>query len=188
MSEFKWQPRLATEADIPAIQSLLEISARTIQLDVYTSAQIESAIGPIYAVDQQLIKDETYYLVEYQSHLVGCGGWSRRKVLFGADRGQGSKPQFLDPTKDAAKVRAFFVHPNWARKGIGASILKTCEAQIRMAGFLSAEMVATLSGEPLYLAFGYSPVEQFNIPLPNDLELPVVRMEKSFGTVCESLM
>ena len=187
MKEQKWKPRLATERDIPAIQSLLESSARMLQSDVYTAAQIESAIGPVYAVDRQLIKDETYYVVEYQSQLVGCGGWSRRKTLYGADQGEESTAQFLDPTQHAAKVRAFFVHPHWARKGIGAAILQICESQIQVRGFLSAEMVATLSGVPLYTAFGYSPVEQFTIPLPTDLELAVVLMRKSLGIVCEEL-
>ena len=179
MSNPNWLPRLATEYDIPAIQSLLEDSARRLQADVYSPVQIEAAIGPIFAVDRQLIQDQTYYLVEHEDELVGCGGWSRRKTLFGASRGPDSADNLLEPTQDPAKVRAFFVHPDWARKGIGSAIMRVCEEQIRKAGFNSVEMVATLSGEPLYASFGHDAIERFQIPMANGLELPAVRMRKS---------
>ena len=179
----QWQPRVALEEDQTAIQSLLEASVRKLQTDVYSAAQIEAALGPVYAVDHQLIKDGTYFVVESGGNLIGCGGWSRRKTLYGAGLAQVQPDHLLDPTQDSAKVRAFFVHPHWARQGVGSAIMQVCERHIRLAGFKSAEMIATLTGEPLYGSFGYEAGERYPISLPNGLELPVVRMTKTLDFV-----
>jgi len=175
-----WQPRLAREEDVPALVELIRISSRALQAPYYSSAQIEAALGPIFAVDRQLIRDGTYFIVEQNSAILGCGGWSKRKALYGGDSERPTEDAMLDPTRDAARIRAFFVHPSWARRGIGKSILLACEQAIVSARFLTADLVATLAGEPLYAAGGYMVVERYEIPMANRLDLPVVRMSKSF--------
>jgi N-acetylglutamate synthase-like GNAT family acetyltransferase len=176
-----WQPRLAREQDVPALDELIRLSSRALQARYYSSAQIEAALGPIFAVDRQLIRDGTYFVVESKNIIIGCGGWSKRKSLYGGDNGQRNDETILDPNHDSARIRAFFVHPAWARKGIGASILKACEEAIVSAGFLKADLVGTLAGEPLYAAFDYTVLERCEIPMTNGLSLPVVRMTKVFG-------
>jgi Acetyltransferase (GNAT) family len=176
-----WQPRLAREEDVPALAELIRISSRTLQAPYYSNAQIEAALGPIFAVDRQLIRDGTYFVVEQNSTIIGCGGWSKRKSLYGGDSDRPSEDAMLDPTRDAARLRAFFVHPSWARRRIARSILYACEGAIVSAQFLTADLVATLAGEPLYAAFGYSVVERYEIPMANGLSLPVVRMSKCLG-------
>jgi GNAT superfamily N-acetyltransferase len=112
--------------------------------------------------------------------VVGCGGWSRRHAVFGGDRARAGEDATLDPARDPARIRAFFVHPDWARRGLGRSILSACESAIRTAGFHSAVLVATLAGEPLYAAFGYTVAGHYEVPLSGGLALPVVRMIKKF--------
>ena len=140
---------------------------------------MEAALGPIFSVDRQLIRDGTYFVVEREGTIVGCGGWSRRRSLYGGDSGRTSEDELLDPKQDAARVRAFFVHPAWARRGIGRSIMVACEQAIVHARFRNVEIVATLAGEPLYARFGYVVVERYEIPMAGGLSLPVVRMSKS---------
>jgi GNAT superfamily N-acetyltransferase len=195
-----WPLRLAEPADIPAIEKLIPLSARGLQRDCYSSQQIEAALGTVFGVDRQLISDGTYFVVEDQGSsrrreeaegpirpppyvggygkLIGCGGWSRRQSLFGSDQGRGIEPE-LDPARDAARVRAFFVHPQWARQGIGRSLIIACEQAIIQARFKKVELVATLPGEPLYRALDYVDIERFEIPLAGGLMLPVVRMIKT---------
>ena len=121
----------------------------------------------------------TYFVAEGEGQVIACGGWSRRKSLFGGDQGRVEADDgLLDPARDAARVRAFFVHPAWARRGIGRSLLAACEAAIRQAHFRRVELVATLAGEPLYASFAYGVAERYQAPLPNSLRLPVVRMTK----------
>jgi hypothetical protein len=175
-----WQPRLARDQDAPALAELIGVSARTLQTPYYSAAQIEAALGPIFAVDRQLIRDGTYFVIEQNGTILGCGGWSKRKSLYGGDSGRPTEDDKLDPKSDAARIRAFFVHPSCARQGIGKSILKTCEDAIISAQFLKADLIATLAGEPLYAAHGYSVFERYEVPLTNGLSLPVVRMSKSF--------
>jgi N-acetylglutamate synthase-like GNAT family acetyltransferase len=176
-----WQPRLAREQDISALEELIRLSSRTLQAPYYSAAQIEAALGPIFAVDRQLIRDSTYFVIEHEGSIVGCGGWSKRKSLYGGDSERPAEDTRLDPRRDPARIRAFFVHPEWARRGIGKSILKACEEAIVAAQFLTADLVATLAGEPLYAAFDYSVIERYEIPMANSLHLPVVRMTKSFS-------
>ena len=172
--------RLASVDDIPALEDLIPLSVRALQSPFYTSAQMEGAIGTVYGVDRQLISDGTYFVVEHSGQIVGSGGWSRRRSLFGGDRTRVEEDAALDPAHDPARIRAFFVHPNWARRGIGRALLSACESAIRDASFREAVLVATLAGEPLYASFGYSAVERYEVQLPNGLSLPMVRMVKSF--------
>jgi len=148
--------RQAVVADIPALQQLLEISVRGLRAGDYTPTQIEGALQTIYGVDSQLIADGTYYVVEADTDrdsdvaaplkIVGCGGWSKRRTLFGGDQCSGREDDLLDPRSDTAKIRAFFVHPDWTRKGIGTLLLDRCEDAAKAEGFTSFEMGATLTG------------------------------------------
>jgi GNAT superfamily N-acetyltransferase len=173
-----WPLRPARETDVPAIEALIPVSVRALQAAYYTAAQMEAALGPVFGVDRQLIRDGTYFVVEDAATIVGCGGWSKRRSLYGGDRGRAGEDDRLDPAHDAARVRAFFVHPACARRGIGRAIMAECERAIRAAGFRKVEIVATLAGEPLYAAFGYGVSERYPIPLSGGLTLPVVRMSK----------
>ena len=173
-----WEPRLAREKDIPALEALIPVSVRTLQAGYYSAAQREAALGPVFGVDRQLIRDGTYFVVEHDGQVVGCGGWSKRKSLYGGDRGRTGEDAPLDPHRDPARIRAFFVHPAWARRGIGRSIIVACEGAIRQAGFRSIELAATLAGEALYAASGYSPVRRYEVDLAGGLHLPVVLMNK----------
>jgi GNAT superfamily N-acetyltransferase len=170
--------RQAIPADVPTLRALIDASVRELQASDYTSAQIEGALQSVYGVDSQLIADGTYFVVESEAAVVGCGGWSKRKTLFGGDRWTDREDALLNPQRDAAKIRAFFVHPKWVRRGIGSMILEACEKAASAAGFTRCEMGATLTGVPLYRARGYVAVETLEAPLANEETLTVVRMEK----------
>ena len=142
---------------------------------------MEAALGTVFGVDCQLIRDGTYFVADHDAQIVGCGGWSRRSSLYGGGSGRASEDDLLNPQRDAARVRAFFVHPAWSRRGIGSSIMAACERAIVETGFRRADIVATLAGEPLYTSFGYAVVERYNIVLAGGLSLPVVRMTKSMS-------
>lgn len=177
-----WPLRLARESDIPALEVLIPLSVHGLQAAHYSQAQMDAAMGPVFGVDRQLIRDGTYFVAEESGLIVGSGGWSRRRSLYGSDAARGGEDTLLDPQFDAARVRAFFVHPSWARRGIGRSIMVACEQAIAEAGFRSVDIVATLAGEPLYASFGYAVCERFEIPMAGGLGLPVVRMSKSMRT------
>lgn len=174
----------ATIEDIPRLRGLIEASVRGLQAGDYSPSQIEGALQSVYGVDSQLIADGTYFVAEAGNHsarqkiLAGCGGWSKRKTLYGGDQFSGRQDSLLDPTHDAAKIRAFFVHPAWARQGIGGLILAECESAAKQAGFTRLEMGATLSGVPFYRAKGYIAIENQEAPLGNGEKLPIIRMEK----------
>ena len=144
-SEFEIRP--AAEADIPQLRELIELSVRVLQKDDYTPEQIEGAIGHALGLDTQLVLDATYFVAEpvgADSVIAGCGGWSYRKTLFGSDHGPDREAALLDPRVDAAKIRAIFVHPQWARRGLGSMILRHCEEAAQAAGFRRLEMGSTL--------------------------------------------
>jgi GNAT superfamily N-acetyltransferase len=171
--------RLACEADIPALRALIDVSVRTLQAGDYSPGQIERALSTLLGVDSQLISDQTYFVVEdSMGQIAGCGGWSKRHTLFGSDRVPARENDLLDPQVDAAKIRAFFVHPDSARKGVASLILEACEKAAAAAGFRRFEMGATLTGERLYLLRGYSVVERIEVPLGNGCSYPVIRMTK----------
>jgi len=173
-----WTLRLAREEDIPALEELIPLSVRSLHAPYYSPAQMEAALGPVFGVDRQLIRDGTYFVAEHDGQVVGCGGWSRRKSLFGGDHGRDEEDAVLEPDREPARIRAFFVHPAWTRRGIGRSLLAACEEAIVAAGFRTVDLVATLAGEPLYAAFGYSVVERYEVAIAGGLGLPVVRMTR----------
>lgn len=177
--------RFAGERDVPALRFLIEASVLGLQGEDYSAAQLERALKTVYGVDTQLISDGTYFVAEAredssasQAVIVGCGGWSKRKTLYGGDQWVGREDSSLDPAVDAAKIRAFFVHPAWARRGVGGMILEACEEAARAAGFRRLEMGATLTGVPFYLANGYEVLESCEVPMSDGMTLPIVRMGK----------
>jgi GNAT superfamily N-acetyltransferase len=183
----KIQIRQAALADVPVLRNLIDASVRGLQTGDYTPSQIDSGLAIDYGVDTQLIRDGSYFVAEAESDnsaailtpsIVGCGGWSKRKTLYGGDQWTGREAALLDPKQDAAKIRAFFVHPSWARRGIGSMILEACESAALAEGFTRFEMGATLTGVPFYQARGYVCLENLEVPLANGENLPIVRMEK----------
>jgi GNAT superfamily N-acetyltransferase len=171
--------RLATSADIPALGRLIGESVRGLSVGYYTSLQIESALRHVFGPDTQLIADQTYYVAEDEpGELIAAGGWSRRRTLFGGDQMKGTTDPLLDPATEAARLRAFFVHPAWARRGLGRRLFERCAEDAVRAGFRTLELVATLPGEPLYLALGFAPLERRLVALPDGEPLPVVRMTR----------
>ena len=177
------QIRKAIAADVPRLREVIEASVRGLQGGDYSPAQIEGALQSVYGVDTQLIADGTYLAAEVldsqgKPEIVGCGGWSKRKTLYGGDQYAGREDLLLDPAQHAAKIRAFFIHPKWARRGIGSLILEACENAVLEAGFTRLEMGATLSGVAFYKAKGYAVVENQEVPLGNGEVLPIVKMEK----------
>jgi GNAT superfamily N-acetyltransferase len=181
--------RKATAADAPRLREVIEASVRGLQAEDYSPAQMEGALKSVYGVDSQLIADGTYLVAEIldsnqdsETHpeIVGCGGWSKRKTLYGGDQFAAREDSLLDPARDAARIRAFFVHPSWARRGIGSRILEACENAAKGAGFTRLEMGATLSGVAFYQAKGYAALENLEAPLGNGEALAIVRMAKEF--------
>jgi len=179
MSQANIRLRLASPEDVPVLRQLIDASVRGLQTQDYSPAQIEGALKTVFGVDSQLIADGTYIVAEAEAMIVGCGGWSKRKTLYGSDHWTGREDSLLDPASDAAKIRAFFIHPGWARRGVGTLILNACEDAARAAGFTRYEMGATLTGARLFGVKGYVAVKPISIPLVNGESLPVIHMEKS---------
>ena len=174
-----WTARLAREDDIPALEELIPLSVRGLRAHFYSAAQVDAALGSVFGVDRQLIRDQTYFVVEAENEIIGCGGWSKRKTLFGSDHQTNRDDAELDPAKEPARIRAFFIHPTRARRGIARAILEECEKAIRTAGFKSIELAATLPGEPFYAGCGYVSGERSSVPLSDNLNLPIVHMNKT---------
>lgn len=185
--------RLAGLGDVDRLRVLIDRSVRELQSADYTAVEIDLALDAVYGVDTQLIRDGTYFVVETPidaaggpagasgsapSRIVGCGGWSRRRTLYGGDQFAHRESALLDPAVDAAKIRAFFVDPDWARRGIGSLILVACERAASEAGFTRLEMGATLTGVPFYRAHGYRECDRHTIALPRGESLAIVRMER----------
>jgi GNAT superfamily N-acetyltransferase len=198
MKRAKIRIRKAVVAEIPVLRELIELSVRELQAQDYTPAQVEGALETVFGVDSQLIADGTYFVAEAKAvdapfgaattggaknteaswTIAGCGGWSKRKTLYGSDHWIGREDALLDPQRDAAKIRAFFIHPAWARQGIGSRILEACEIAATTAGFRNYEMGATLTGAKLFGVKGYTALEKIEIPLKGGLSLSVIRMAK----------
>jgi N-acetylglutamate synthase-like GNAT family acetyltransferase len=169
--------RRATSDDVLSLETLIAESARGLGQRDYSPRQIEAAIGTAWAVDRQLIQDGTFWIAEVSGEIIGCGGWSRRRAVAGASATV-TETDVLSPANDAARIRAFFVHPRWARRGIGTALLKQCEEEARAAGFRSVELLATLSGERLYASRGYSSGEPYEFPLGRGQSNTVIPMRK----------
>jgi len=176
--------RKAVASDVPRLREVIDASVRGLQAQDYSPSQIDSALQSVYGVDSQLIADGTYLLAEVveagatKPAIVACGGWSKRKTLYGGDRWTGREDDLLDPHRDAARIRAFFVDPAWARRGVGTLILEACESAAKAAGFTRLEMGATLTGVPFYRVKGYMELEHLAVPLANGESLAIVRMAK----------
>ena len=173
--------RLADERDAPALRALMDAAIRDLQAPFLNPAQL-AASAAIMGLDTQLIADRGYFVVESEGRIVGCGGWSRRATLFGGDHSAGRDAALLDPTREPARVRAMYTHPDFARRGVGRMILAACEAAAAAAGFGECELAATLAGEPLYLACGYREIERFVAATPDAVEVPLVRMGKRLAS------
>jgi GNAT superfamily N-acetyltransferase len=170
--------RLATTADIPALERLIGRSVRGLSVGYYTERQIELALVHVFGVDTQLIADGTYFVAEAGEQIAGCGGWSKRKTLYGGDQFKSNEDSLLDPATEPARIRAFFIDPEFARRGIGRQIIEACEQAAVAAGFRGLEMGATLPGVPMYEAVGYEAIESLEVPMPDGESLPIVRMGK----------
>lgn len=162
--------RLATPADLPALTALMDAAIGELQRGFLDEAQI-AASRRLMGLDTQLVADGTYFVVQDGDAIAGCGGWSRRATLYGGDHSPGRDAALLDPATDAARVRAMYTHPAFARRGVGRLILSLCEAAARAEGFARVQLAGTLSGEPLYAACGYSVIERIiddrgGVPVP----------------------
>ena len=173
--------RTATFADVPQIEALIVRSARGLSADDYRPSQVEGALRGAFGVDTQLLVDRTYFAVEEHGRLVGCGGWSFRSTLFGGDARTDRDSSVLDPRTQAAKVRAFFVDPGNARRGIGTLLLERCEKEARARGFTHIELMATLPGVKLYAARGYVGTDKVDYDLGNGETIEFIPMRKALG-------
>jgi N-acetylglutamate synthase-like GNAT family acetyltransferase len=170
--------RRAVLDDIPSLEQLIALSARGLSKGYYTPAQTESAIRYVFGVDTQLLIDGTYFVVEENGEIIACGGWSKRNTLFGGDQFKTDTDPLLDPLKDAARVRAFFVHPDKARFGVGRMLINACEQAALENGFSKMEMGATLPGVPFYTKMGYHELSKIDLPLPDGEVMGIVKMGK----------
>ena len=172
--------RLATPADLDALRAVMALAIAELQKGFLDEAQI-AASRAVMGLDTQLIADGTYFIVERGGAIAGCGGWSRRATLYGGDHSTNLRdPALLDPATDAARIRAMYTHPDHARRGVGRRVMTLCEEAARAAGFTRAELMATLSGEPLYRACGYAPIERVTATA-DDVAVPLIRMGKTLG-------
>jgi GNAT superfamily N-acetyltransferase len=169
--------RLATMADLPELKALMAMAIRELVGAYLDAARVEASFE-IMGVDTQLIEDGTYFAIEGEGRIVGCGGWSRRATLFGGDHSANRDARLLDPAVEPARVRAMYTHPDFARRGIGRFVLSLCEAAAAREGFRSLELVATVAGEPLYRACGFSVIERIEVPTPKGVTVPCARMSK----------
>ena len=173
--------RKASLDDRSQIERLIAESARGLSRADYNDAQIEAAIATVFGVDTDLIDDATYFVAESAGELIACGGWSRRRTLFGGDQYAARDASYLDPASEPAKIRAFFVHPNHARKGLARAILNRCESEAAAYGFRALELMATMPGLKFYLACGYVPLGDYDLALKDGVKLELMPMRKELA-------
>ncbi len=171
--------RVATEDDVPALGALIEVSARQLSTAFYSPQQIDAAVAHVFGVDTQLISDGTYFVIDAPDGPAAAGGWSARRTLYGGDQTKAGSDPRLDPRTEPARIRAFFVHPNWARRGLGRQLFAACSRAAWDAGFRNFELMATRPGEPLYDALGFTVVERVVVKLPGGVEVPFARMHRA---------
>lgn len=174
-------PRLASPDDVQNIQSLIARSVRALSVGFYTPAEYEAALVHVFGVDTQLITDGTYYVVDSPDGLAAAGGWSKRRTLYGGDQMKDVADPLLDPAVDAARIRAFFVDPAWARRGLGTTLYRVCADAARAAGFRTLELMATAPGEPLYERLGFVADERTSLSLPGGVSLKLIRMSRDIA-------
>ena len=170
--------KIATLADIPTIEKLMELSINQLLGPLLTKEQLEASFDSM-GLDDQLIKDGTYFMIFNGDVFVGCGGWSNRETLFGGNHTPNRDSNFLDPIKDSARIRAMYTHPSWARKGIGSLVMHLGENAARKLGFKKCELMATQSGKLLYETQGYEPIEDILYETETGKTVPMIRMEKT---------
>lgn len=173
--------RVATIADVPVLEQLITDSVRGLNAGRYTQAEMDAALAGVFGVDTQLIADGTYYVMDGSSGPAAAGGWSGRRTLFGGDKMKGAEDPRLDPLTERARIRAFFVHPDWSRRGLARQLYGACERAAQAAGFRGFELMATLPGEPLYVALGFSVVERVVVAIAG-LDVSFTRMTREFET------
>jgi GNAT superfamily N-acetyltransferase len=170
--------RLATLEDVPALTALMQAAIRQLLPQFLKPQEVEASFA-VMGLDSQLIADGTYFVIEEDGVIAGCGGWSRRATLFGGNHSAGRDARLLDPATEAARVRAMYTDPAFVRRGIGRRILALCEDAARAEGFRRAELGATMGGQPLYEASGYQPIELLQVDTPNGIKVPILRMGKA---------
>ena len=170
--------RVATRADVPALHHLIATSVRQLSAGFYAVEQIEAALSRVFGVDTQLIEDGTYFIIDGEAGIAAAGGWSGRRTLYGGDQAKNGSDPLLDPRTEAARIRAFFVHPAYARRGLARQLYDVCEGAARGAGFRQFELMATLPGEPLYLALGFT-IDERVVLAPDGIAVPFARMSRS---------
>jgi GNAT superfamily N-acetyltransferase len=171
--------RLAVPDDMPALRAVMDAAIRQL-LPAFLPPEKVQASFAVMGLDSQLIEDGTYFVLEKDGVIAGCGGWSRRATLFGGNHTAGRDARLLDPRTEAARIRAMYTAPAFARQGVGRRIIELCEAAAKAEGFASAELGATAGGEPLYRACGYSDIEHLEVPTPAGVTVPITRMGKRF--------
>jgi GNAT superfamily N-acetyltransferase len=170
--------RRASPRDVQALGELIARSGRGLSAPYYTEVQAEALTREVFGVDTQLIADGTYFVIEVDGKLVACGGWSRRRTLFGGDQMKEGPDPLLDPVSEPARIRAFFVDPGMARRGLGRRLLDECIRAAKAGGFHALELASTLPGEPLYLARGFRVLERFDLELSGGVRVPLTRMRR----------
>jgi GNAT superfamily N-acetyltransferase len=171
--------RHATPKDVPRLETLIAESVRALSAGYYSARQVESALRFVFGVDTQLIADRTYYVIEGSTGFAACGGWSKRRTLYGGDLHKSERDPLVDPRTSPARIRAFFVHPSWARRGLARRLYAACRNAAEAAGFTAFELGATLPGVPLYTRLGFKPVERIDEAMPDGVALPIVRMRRA---------
>lgn len=171
--------RRAVADDVAALRGLIELSARGLSTGYYSPEQIEAAVTHVFGVDTQLIADGTYFVIDGPEGPAAAGGWSARRTLYGGDQMKGAADPLLDPSSEPARIRAFFVHPQWARRGLARRLYDACAEAAQAAGFDHFELMATRPGEPFYAALGFEIVERVLVPLPGGVDVPFARMRRA---------
>lgn len=168
--------RAASAADVPALEALIARSARGLSTGFYSDAELEAVLNEVFGVDSQLIADGSYFVIELDGATVACGGWGKRSTGCGGDKAKKKPERLLDPALEAAKIRAFFVDPTMARRGLGSMLMDHCAAEAAAAGFTQLELIATLPGVPLYRTLGFVEIETYDLALT--VPVPVVLMRR----------
>ncbi len=172
--------RLARKADMPQMRALMRMAIERLQQGFLSPEQVEAS-KYLMGLDSLLVRDQTYFAIMAGEVMAGCGGWSRRRTLFGGDHTDGRDPELLDPEKDAARVRAMYTHPDYTRRGIGTLILELCEQAARQEGFTKLELAATMAGVPLYKHYGFVETERWMEKTPAGVDVPLAKMVKEMG-------
>jgi GNAT superfamily N-acetyltransferase len=181
VNEFVVNLRVATLNDVPALRTLIERSARDLSAPFYSPLQIDAAVAHVFGVDTQLISDGTYFVMDAADGPAAAGGWSARRTLYGGDQTKVGNDPRLNPRTEPARIRAFFVHPDWARQGLGRQLFGACARAAWNAGFRNFELMATLPGEPLYDALGFTVVARVVVTLPGGVDVPFARMRRAIA-------